>query len=499
MTTHRNTPLSKHLIQRPAKADLVELIHQTADAAPIEIKVLADKIANLLHPDGSSESSYLKNTMSINQPTLPSLAYLLAVYLVTHGNGDLSKIPKSPEEREKWLVFWLAGQIESLIEKKENPLPLEYRKQWLDTVSQMKERYRHTDIRVAGSGSYLPTLQHFPSAFLPLVVITGASQTYPPRQREDLFRDNAQFSDLTYLPRFDFGSKPLLISDRAIISMQNDEERAALLGDKNLLIIGGPAVNVVTREYWKQSIFNFQFDPRRQDLTDLFDKILQPADLFSTEGFVSLFYDYMNGSHKIDIHDKPFRDRGQKPKEREKLFEIVQALRRKIRVKDAKYDQIASIYKPIGFLDPIRLDRGGPPVGEIDYALISLAPNLWERPKTTQNKRVAVIVAGFQELGTILGLKALTRASSGWFDTHPLGGWMEVAKGDYGSKAKAFRKIGYYAWKPKHLTPGYTVAKALELIGEQGRFSAKDRSPVFEQFTEADMNAYVSFIHRFAE
>ncbi len=484
---------------RPAKADLVELIDKAAEAAAIEgQKAFESKMAVLRYPDSEerSESSHLKNVLSPNQSKLPSLAYLLTLYLATHGQGDPAKVLRATKEQQQWLVYWLAAKLEDLTEKKKLPLPLDYRKQWINAVNDLKEEYKTTTLQAVSGESYLPTLQSFPTGFLPLVVITGASQAHPPRRREDLFRDNARFSDLTYLLRFDFGSKPLLLSDSAIITMQNDDERAELLGDKNLLIIGGPSVNIVTRQYWKKSLFNFQYDARRKYLDNLFDEILQPVSLFRSEGHVSLFYDYMKETVKFDIHEARFRDRGPTKAERERLHEIVQRLRREIKSNKADYERVGRIYKPKGFLDPVRLDQGEPP-SEKDYALITVAPNLWERPKKTKAQRIAVIVAGFSELGTSLGLKALSNASSGFFESHPLGGLLEVSQGGYRTRAEAFAEVGYYQWNPRALTPGYTVPELQESIKEQASLLANERSLIFEEFTEADLAAYASFLERF--
>lgn len=117
----------------------------------------------------------------------------------------------------------------------------------------------------------LPTLDRFPEDFQPLVIIVGGffgKICREPEHLSDLFRQAQSFSNLFYLPRLGLPENTEIVTDRLLLDLHSEEERAEFLGDKHVLVIGSPLVNIVSRYLVlnKKLVFNFVFGKKTYQL-----------------------------------------------------------------------------------------------------------------------------------------------------------------------------------------------------------------------------------------
>lgn len=226
------------------------------------------------------------------------------------------------------------------------------------------------------------TLEHFPRAFQPLVIVAGDKREDPPKTPADVGALSASPLDDRYLRQLPLLPDTEKVSDKVFVLAKEDYLREKF-GRQNLFVIGSPASNHLARKINRHAVFKFAFD--RKAIADI-ERIVE-------------------GGHKeMDSRGvsglKTYRD--------EKL-------------KDLKF--IMSEFKQGGIFDPLpasrklrarslRFDR--------DFATITIA----EHPYAESHDFVAIMAAGFHLPGTVHAVKFLSDPSK--FVSHPLGGVVEV-------------------------------------------------------------------------
>ncbi|MCG3162767.1 MAG: hypothetical protein JMDDDDMK_04120 [Acidobacteria bacterium] len=518
MSVEEKSPASRP--KSKSVLDLAALIKQTMIQAGVGKQfALILQLGRILYPKESSDKykgSQLKDILRGRK--VPFLHYLLAIYLALRIEKENNFAQQSNpadeiKEKQRWAIGWLIAELESLKNetvknrkpltsssemKQRSRLPDNYIQEWVDAVESLKELIVEPATRDNDIPS-LPTLDQFPDMFSPLIIITGTSRYSPPESISDLFNASARLTDLLFINRLKLPLKTLVIPDSHIINL-DPRNRVRLLGEKNILLIGGPVVNAVTRALWKKSVFGFSFDERRGAFNEIYDE-LKRTGLLNTKKQVELFHAFLNSSPEIDYDSDVYRDRGPTKAERRKIYDLVMEWRGKVGIPGANHDQIKKIFYPNGSFDPVAMNEESAPGNGHDRALITLAPNIWDRgiddidEDNYRGRYVSVIVAGFSELGTALALKSL--ANPGHFKSHPLGGFLNVTPGQYSTDLEKITQANY-EWDDNNSTPGYTVRSLYTQIKKQLSADSGERAYVLRRrFNDAELSGYCEFIERF--
>jgi hypothetical protein len=467
---------------------------------------------------GTAHSGHLSNFLAGNKTA--EISFLIGVYAALHCSKlekdlsaiDLQKsfVQTDRNELKKWLVYWLEAILEQDMgrsRKGGSPFVYEpsYLEKWFEAIRELKADFGERKI----SKSALPTLDCFPDAFTPLTVITGTGLAIPPSRISDLFRANASLTDLFFLNELKLPKDTRIVSDRFVIDM-NPSDRVRHFGDRHLLVIGGPKVNAVAREFGKYGIFRFQLPDEETLFQDLYDELRsedQKNDLFPYPGCLEMFYELLN-EPRLMPDDPKFkklvRDEGQRTKVHEKAIELIQKLGDP---KSFKYRDIIKTFVPTHLIDPVcgRLFSAKAPYKEKDLTMITLAPNFYDRVSetasyTSNNYRfVSVIIAGVDRLGTAAGLRALAQPED--FVDYPLGGFLEADEG-IGLDFERYSR-GQCSWSDT-LTQPYTIEA---FIGKVRKFKEAEeptnKNPALHLISDEEgldvkgLDNYLSFLEKF--
>jgi len=225
------------------------------------------------------------------------------------------------------------------------------------------------------------TLKHFPSAFRPLVVVTGDRREDPPKTCADVGALSGSPIDDRYLRRIPLHQKTEKISDKVFV-LGEEEYLREKFSKINLLVIGSPAANHLARIVNRRALFPFAFHPTTS--RDIDEIILGGKAAMQEAGSPNL---------------KVFRDS---------------------KMADLKF--IMSEFKQGGICNPLapRRVRGRSLRDGVDFATVTIAKN----PYAESDDFVAIMAAGFHLPGTVYAVKQLSDPSA--FESHPLGGVVEV-------------------------------------------------------------------------
>lgn len=327
-----------------------------------------------------------------------------------------------------------------------------------------------------------PTLTKKDDILHNCVVIVGASVRHPPSSTEQLFRQNAQLSDLMYLPHLDCGPNPLTLTDSMVIAL-SEPERKRLLGEKHLLVIGGPTVNVATRYLNNKSIFPFCFDEQKRSFDDIFDTLKGLKSLRNSHA-VEHFYEMLKRpASEVELDSYPFigRDMGE-------IRDDVEKFRGKYGLdNDVVYDDIFDWLTHVhGFFDPLSVRVVQPSYQKPNLGVISLGKNPW----ADESNYVCITVAGFNPFGTVGALRALVYSA---FNDHPCGGILNVALPKDSREFMRFTDAEF-VW----ITDPYSVI-ALKAGLEKIRKDNRKNRPTYKAFhgNEHYFNEYSEFVQSF--
>ena len=240
------------------------------------------------------------------------------------------------------------------------------------------------DSSAAEAHSSVPirTLEYFPRAFEPMVIVTGDKREDPPKTPGDVGAVSASPIDDRYLRRIPLSPDTEKISDKVFVLADDDYLRRKF-GETNLLVIGSPASNHLARRINKQAVFHFAFNP---ETVEEIEEIIQ-------EGIGRMKSQGPSGLNIL----------------------------RKEKSADLKF--IMNEFKQGGIFDPLpesRKLRARSLRDGVDFASISLARN----PFSESDDFVAILAAGFHLPGTVHAVRLLSEPTQ--FASHPFGGVVEI-------------------------------------------------------------------------
>lgn len=102
------------------------------------------------------------------------------------------------------------------------------------------------------------TLENFPEAFKPLVIIPGDVREEPPQCAQDLLADSASTADLSWIFKTTWPEDTILLTDKFAAHPALRD----FLKDRNLLVIGSPGTGWLSRYIWRKGPFYFEINKK---------------------------------------------------------------------------------------------------------------------------------------------------------------------------------------------------------------------------------------------
>jgi len=269
------------------------------------------------------------------------------------------------------------------------------------------------------------SLEEFPSAFQPIVTVTGDRRELPPHSRGDLLAYSVSSTDYMFINHLGLGQSQVL-SDKQFV-IDPEEILRKRFGTTNILVIGSPAVNLLARRVNEFAAFRFDISPEAyeelQEQYRFMDEFVEPLgdDLF-------IYHQCLEGIVDVDGILRRFVDLEPNLEELRKRAERITEAFRNTRIfrylgthpRPVRY-LLHKLDKP-GIFDSLAATKRGEAIGaNKDYGLISVLDN----PFSSRPGEYSVIyVAGVHGPGTALGLRLLGNRQA--FQHHPFGGVFEV-------------------------------------------------------------------------
>ena len=495
--------------------ELAALIHDALSDRNLRQKALinalpvtqASKRSKSSTPPGGT---YVKEIMSGKK--VPDLKYLINIMLAIRTR---SKEPFNDQFVSLWLASWLTSMVErysselkttvsskpKIAAKNKGKAKPPLRKGigfWmshekdinalLNQVNKAANQWRNrVAMQTASSMSELPTLKAKADILKNCIIIVGASVRYPPTSTLDLFRENSHLSDLMYLPYFDFGDEPILLTDRMLIAL-DESERKKIVSQKHLLVIGGPKVNVAARYLNDGFVFPFCFAPTKQSFDNLFDELKERQRL-ANEKAVELFYEMLQ-EPKQEINTSEERYKKFKPQSfREQVRDEVLWFRERFtRNAPEGYEQVMNILAgERKFFDPLARHFIVPRTHE-HLGVVTLGRNFWSEDNA---KRVCIIIGGLDRFGTVGALRTLVASD---FQSHPLGGIIKASVNTSISEYEQLTSTSF-SWH----SSGYSIESLIQGLPEMRKNLAVPDWAIHETFRGdvARFERYENFIRNF--
>lgn len=469
-----------------------------------------------------------KNVSSIESgleiPSLNKLTDWVATIEKLRHDKDSKKKHHSFTNRELalFLTYWMDEQIKQVKKKKRavgdarkgrtNPpksLLETYQHDFLERAESIVRKWRNANLAntfAAPSRLSPPILD--PAGLQTIledcIVIVGASVHQPPSTVLDLFRQNGRLSDLMNLPLLNFGSSPLLLTDRMVISL-SEEQRREVLGSRHLLVIGGSSVNVVSRFLSNCCVFRLCYDERKYkfenfsdleggDPSGIFDSLLREP-VFQIPHIVEVFYKLLNDptaelNEMLNSHDL---EEQLDADEQLRLLDLVSAVRRRMLDENASYNDIMQVLGSNRiFFSPLVPSLVETDRGDGSLSAITLGSNYWAKSDPT---RVCLLVMGSNSYGTAGALRVLAKPHS-YLSERPLGGLLRVIPAHSDSEYVRFVDSGI-EW----VTPPYTIEKVVEKdhldkLSRELKKAGKPTNLAFHK-NSAQFQEYKEFVQRF--
>lgn len=264
----------------------------------------------------------------------------------------------------------------------------------------------------------MKTLQNFPEAFYPLVVITGDRRDDPPKSRGDLFAYSMSPCDLMFFPSLKLREDVQIKSDKIFVLM-DDSYLKREFGKTNLLIIGSPATNLVARKVNRMSLFRFNISKNSEEKLRSQEKIIEKAPFDIVR--LHIYLDVVRGV-PLEISLENLKTRRFLVVDEENFRATYESVVRDYAsTKIGNFKSLIREFTIPGLIDPIDNALHGIAIGYAnDFGLISIARN----PFADNEDYVSIFVAGIHGPGTAQALRILGNSKN--FESCPYGGIFEV-------------------------------------------------------------------------
>ena len=310
-----------------------------------------------------------------------------------------------------WLLAWLEDKV---LDGSDELVP--------DDMAAALEQLRVGGARLPSAGRVsadtpLDNLADFPGAD-PFTIILGDRRELSARSAGDCLIYSGSVTDSMYLALFGGNlTRAEITTDKLLarLPFARLRERAEL-SERNLLIIGSPAVNWATRLLNKGAVFPFRID---EDVFQRSEHLLTD-DRMQNRDFASTFWKLAQSvrpGHGSAPLDSSLLDDDERPyaEDAEELLRPVLA--------GSTAKALMNRFRALGILDPADQENHGTNVhSDNDFAVITLARN----PFARTDRYRAVICAGVHGSGTAAAVRTLATDAERFFRSRPFGGVLEV-------------------------------------------------------------------------
>lgn len=299
------------------------------------------------------------------------------------------------------------------------------------------------------------SLVNFPEAFYPLVVITGDRREEYPQSTADLLVYSFSVTDLTYILHLNLKATEIY-TDKYFV-LYDDATLRRKFGNKNLLVIGSPAVNLLTRQINNDMLFRFNIQEESELRLQAQSRILEKIKF--DRGGLTIYRELLKGAATLEEAILKTGDLATKKNELTAryswLFEEFERTGLK------SYKSLLHEFDRPGIWDSIdQTIHGASPKGDRDYGLVSIAKHPY-----AQDDFVAVCAAGVHGIATAQSLRLLAEPKS--FENRPYGGVIEVQINTFGDWMDRFFDVTTVTWETSEYGPQHPniPPKLLNLIG----------------------------------
>ncbi|MGH3906939.1 MAG: hypothetical protein ACRDTE_22570 [Pseudonocardiaceae bacterium] len=336
---------------------------------------------------------------------VPDIPTLVQLYWIVHHNR--SNGLALAQGIVPWLIAWMATKS---IRHEEAALVFEEALKLFDSTS----RERHKDSKPKP----LTSLADFPGVD-PLTIILGDRREPRVTSAAECLIYSGSATDAMYLPHLGRALEDTIIrSDKLLVRMPFEylEEETPEIAERNLLVLGSPAVNWGARILNKGAVFPFRIDP---DVVKQSEVMLND-DRMQDEAFASEFWDLAQSADEDGVHLNDTELAKLNHDEWQQREGAAQLARRVLGGSTAK--AVMNKFRALGVLDPADQENHGTFVHSAnDFAVVTLARN----PYSKSGRHRAVICAGIHGPGTAASLRELL-TNPEIFVARPLGAVLEV-------------------------------------------------------------------------
>ncbi len=402
---------------------------------------------------------------------IPTLELLLKAYDVL--KPEDARDPDA--DLELWLLAWLKAHADKTSGADTDAV--------LAAVTRMHGRSKKSN-KPAPTRTHLPTLEDFPEGFESesLIVVCGDRRESPPKSQGDLFVDSFSSADLISLKELFDRTGPLEVRSDKHFATGDTQYLEKEYGQKNLIVLGAPSVNLLARRINGHCVFRFFVHKDARDfLKYMEEEVPEINDLELWKVFWEMASKWKGPPDykTIDLtrygdYEKKFNIR------KEQLAALAEKVKKAL--KDHTAREMKNLFRRPGFIDPAEATVQGFYTRDNDFGVVSLCPN----PYSADGSRLCILVAGDRAPGTVMATRML---ATGNFEGHPLGGIIEV---ELNPETRWVRRIptADYGWQTKR-DEGYTIEDVLSNLRNP------EAHTVFDKCEPGDLASLISFIERF--
>jgi hypothetical protein len=411
-----------------------------------------------------------------NGREIPSISVLVDLYVILCESRAANP---NAAEFAAWLKDWMIARSE-----KDAPEGSELLREALQLIDQPSSRANR------GSSGPLRSLAEFPGND-PLTIILGDRREPRAKSAADCLIHSCSTTDAMYINLLGRHMEDAVIrSDKLLVRMPTDYlENMPEVANRNLLIIGSPAVNWGARILNKSdAIFSFRID---EDVIKR-DEELRADDRMQDDTFASIFWDLARSARIIDgimqLNEDGILDRIDDKDESRLVHEAAGLARRVLDGSTAK--AMMNKFRSLGILDPADQEHHAQITYDSnDFALVTLARNPW----SADGRYRAIICGGIHGPGTASALRELlTRPER--FETYPLGAVLEVKLRLDLDWPTRFEKATV-----SFQTREYAAANVLEHLEAATKTAREERNLVFRLMSEESLRARAAFVRKVLE
>lgn len=397
------------------------------------------------------------------------IAALAELYYVLHQNNNNSF--ELARQFVPWIVTWLATKKGT-----SNTGAASLLREAVTILSESSN-----DRRANARPRPLTSLADFPGHD-PLTIIMGDRREPRVTSAADCLIYSGSITDAMFLPHMWQGLEGAAIkSDKLLVRMPQEylEEQVPEISERNILIIGSPAVNWGARTFNKGAIFPFRIDP---DVVRQSEALLND-DRMQDEDFASEFWNLAQAADESGVHLDQSELEQLSDDDRQQREGAAELARTVLGGSTAK--AVMNRFRTFGVLDPADQENHGTFFHSAnDFAVVTLARN----PYSKTGRHRAVICAGIHGPGTAAALRELLM-NPATFQSRSLGAVLEVRLRTDLAWSERFDRA-----KVKPQTREYAPPVVLENI-ERALKSAPDlRKNVYQWWDQAALEDVATFI-----